>query len=133
MSNNEEKFEEDFEEDFEENLDGLFEDLEELDGFGMRLAKLVDQSDLNDSQLSLFIGKNKGYINRIINGETFPTIKNFVIICRALKKTPEEFFRFDDDSPAETNALILDFRKLNHVEKQHVHYIVNDIIKNRPK
>ena len=51
----------------------------------MRLAKLVDQSDLNDSQLSLFIGKNKGYINRIINGETFPTIKNFVIICRALK------------------------------------------------
>ena len=64
MSNNEEKFEEDFEEDFEENLDGLFEELEELDGFGMRLAKLVDQSDLNDSQLSLFIGKNKGYINR---------------------------------------------------------------------
>ena len=48
------KFEEDFEEDFEENLDGLFEELEELDGFGMRLAKLVDQSDLNDSQLSLF-------------------------------------------------------------------------------
>ena len=133
MSNNEEKFEEDFEEDFEENLDGLFEELEELDGFGMRLAKLVDQSDLNDSQLSLFIGKNKGYINRIINGETFPTIKNFVIICRALKITPEEFFRFDDDSPAETNALILDFRKLNHVEKQHVHYIVNDIIKDRPK
>ena len=34
MSNNEEKFEEDFEEDFEENLDGLFEELEELDGFG---------------------------------------------------------------------------------------------------
>lgn len=111
----------------------LFEELEELDGFGMRLAKLVDQSDLNDCQLSLFIGKNKGYINRIINGETFPTIKNFVIICRALKITPEEFFRFDDDSPAETNALTLDFRKLDSKEKQHVHYIVNDIIKNRPK
>lgn len=66
MSNIEEKF--------EENLE-LFEELEELDGFGMRLAKLVDQSDLNDCQLSLFIGKNKGYINRIINGETFPTIQ----------------------------------------------------------
>ena len=115
MSNIEEKF--------EENLE-LFEELEELDGFGMRLAKLVDQSDLNDCQLSLFIG---------INGETFPTIKNFVIICRALKITPEEFFRFDDDSPAETNALTLDFRKLDSKEKQHVHYIVNDIIKNRPK
>lgn len=50
MSNIEEKF--------EENLE-LFEELEELDGFGMRLAKLVDQSDLNDCQLSLFIGKNK--------------------------------------------------------------------------
>lgn len=60
MSNIEEKF--------EENLE-LFEELEELDGFGMRLAKLVDQSDLNDCQLSLFIGKNKGYINRIINIE----------------------------------------------------------------
>ena len=78
MSNIEEKF--------EENLE-LFEELEELDGFGMRLAKLVDQSDLNDCQLSLFIGKNKGYINRIINGETFPTIKNFVIICRAHTKS----------------------------------------------
>lgn len=117
------------EEDFEEDIDGLFEELEEVDGFGMRLAKLVDQSDLNDCQLSLFIGKNKGYINRIINGEAFPTIKNFVIICRALNITPEEFFRYDDDSPIETNKLMLDIRKLDYMEKKHVHNIVKDIIK----
>lgn len=84
---------------------------------------------LNDRQLSIFIGKNAGYINKIINGETFPTIKSFIIICKALKITPEEFFRYDDDSPVETNKLMLDIRKLDNIEKKHVHNIVKDILK----
>ncbi len=106
-----------------------FEEFEELSGFGMRLAKLIDQSDLNDRQLSLMIGKNDGYINRIINGEAFPTIRSLVIICRALKITVEDFFRYDDDSPIKTNNLMQDIRKLDYMEKKHIHDIVKDLIK----
>lgn len=123
MDNIEKTFEE------EKESDEFIEKLVELDGFSIRLAKLIDQSELNDRQLSIFIGKNAGYINKIINGETFPTIKSFIIICKALKITPEEFFRYDDDSPVETNKLILDIRKLDYMEKKHVHNIVKDIIK----
>lgn len=108
-------------------------EFEELNNFGVRLAKLMEQQNINARQLSFSIGLNESYITPILNGKTFPQMENFIRICRALKITPEEFFRFDDDSPAETNALILDFRKLDSKEKQHVHYIVNDIIKNRPK
>lgn len=100
-----------------EELDKSNEDLEELNGFGMRLAKLINNSDLNDRQLSIFIGKSDGYINKIINGETFPTLKSFVIICRALKITPEEFFRYEDDDPVTTNELIRDISKLNYKQK----------------
>ena len=71
-----------------EELERLAENFKELDGFGIRLAKLINQSDLNDRQLSIFIGKSDGYINKIINGETFPTLRSFIIICRALKITP---------------------------------------------
>ncbi len=111
-----------------EELDVYAEKYEELDGFGMRLAKLINQSDLNDRQLSILIGKNDGYINKIINGETFPTLKSFVIICRALKITPEEFFRYDDDSPYATRELIKDVRKLNYKQKEYLHYIIKEII-----
>lgn len=112
-----------------DNIEEKFEIKKDLNGFGIRLGRLITHSDLNDRQLSVLIGKNAGYINRIINGETFPTIKSFIIICKALKITPEEFFRYDDDSPVETNKLMLDIRKLDNIEKKHVHNIVKDIIK----
>lgn len=111
-----------------EELDKSDEDLEELNGFGMRLAKLINHSDLNDRQLSIFIGKSDGYINKIINGETFPTLKSFVIICRALKITPEEFFRYEDDDPVTTNELIRDISKLNYKQKKYIHCIIKEII-----
>lgn len=99
------------------------------ENFVYRIMQLQKQNNLNDHELSRLLG----YITPILNGKTFPQMENFIRICRALKITPEEFFRFDDDSPAETNALTIDIRKLDYMEKQHVHYIVNDIIKNRPK
>lgn len=104
-------------------------EFDELNNFGIRLAKIMNQQKVNARQLSCSLGLNESYITPILNGKTFPQMENFIRICKALKITPEEFFRYDDDSPVETNELILDIRKLDYMEKQHVHNIIKDIIK----
>ena len=43
-------------------------EFEELNNFGVRLAKLMEQQNINARQLSFSIGLNESYITPILNG-----------------------------------------------------------------
>lgn len=65
------------------------------DFFALRLAKLRTAKKVSAREMSLDLGQNESYINRIENKKTFPSMQIFFYICDYLQITPKEFF--DDE------------------------------------
>lgn len=63
---------------------------------GERLAQLRLIAKVSCREMSLAIGLSEGYINKIENGKTLPSMQNFFYICEYLDVTPKEFFSFID-------------------------------------
>ena len=83
------------------------------ESFGLRLAKLREEYGVSARQMSLDIGQNESYINRIENSKIYPSMQIFFYICDYLHITPKEFF--DDELPEPTLAaeeLIVKIKKL---------------------
>lgn len=60
--------------------------------FGARLAKLRSKRNVTAREMSLAIGQNPSYINRIENGLNYPSMQGFFFICEYLGIRPAEFF-----------------------------------------
>ena len=70
--------------------------------------------------MSLAIGQNSSYINRIENGQALPSMQGFFYICEYLNITPKEFFDVSDQDPftrreIETALRSLDAKQLDLV------------------
>lgn len=89
------------------------DDMKESDKFSQRLLQLMNKNKLSARQLSLSLGYNEGYINRIVNGKTYPNVINFFEICEFLEITPKEFFDYDIKNPILLNENIKELKKLN--------------------
>ena len=81
--------------------------------FRERLISLRTQKDVSANKMSLSIGQSKGYINKIENQKTMPSLKVFFHICEYLELTPMEFFDYDDKYPQLSKELINVIRRLN--------------------
>lgn len=68
----------------------MYEDL-----FPERLARLRESRKISAREMSLAIGKNENYINRIENRKTYPSMQVFFRICEYLQITPQEFFQIN--------------------------------------
>lgn len=60
--------------------------------FADRLAQLRLLSRVSCREMSLSLGQCEGYVNKIENGKTLPSLQNFFYICDYLDVTPKEFF-----------------------------------------
>lgn len=60
--------------------------------FSQRLSALRIEKNVSAREMSLAIGQNPSYINRIENGQAFPSMQGFFYICEYLGITPAEFF-----------------------------------------
>lgn len=67
--------------------------------FAERLNSLRTQQNVSAREMSLDIGQNESYINRIENGKAFPSMQAFFYICEYLKITPKEFWDTDNHTP----------------------------------
>ena len=65
-----------------------------------RLASLRMQKNVSAREMSLSIGQNSSYINRIENKQTMPSMQCFFYICEYLGVTPAEFFDTNNSHPA---------------------------------
>ena len=96
--------------------------------FGERLISLRTQKDVSANKMSLSIGQSKGYINKIENQKTMPSLKVFFHICEYLELTPMEFFDYDDKYPQLSKELINVIRRLNCNQTQSLINFLNEVI-----
>lgn len=69
------------------------------DFFAERLSSLRKNKDISAREMSLAIGQNESYINRIENKKAFPSMQSFFYICEYLNITPKDFFDTDTPNP----------------------------------
>lgn len=64
----------------------------EFNEFGINLAKIRAKSNLSAYELSLRIGKDSSYINKVENGKINISLKTILSICEVLEIEPVELF-----------------------------------------
>lgn len=65
---------------------------ERLAFLGNRITEIRLQKGISEKRFSEELGRNKGYLQNISSGRSFPGMNMFFDICEALEVTPEEFF-----------------------------------------
>ena len=83
------------------------------DFFVERIIELRNQKNVSAREMSLAIGQNGSYINRIENRQTFPSMQAFFYICEYFQISPQEFFEKDNPAPIKINEIIKELQKLD--------------------
>ena len=82
------------------------------DFFAERLSFLRAQKNVSAREMSLAIGQNGSYINRIENKLAFPSMQAFFYICEYLEISPAEFFDGSTPSPVNQHIAVAELNKL---------------------
>ena len=99
--------------------------------FRERLAILREKKGVSARDMSLSIGQNPGYINRIESGKALPSLSGFFYICEYLGLTPAEFFDTDTIDPERLTELIAELKKLDSSQLQSIASIVREFNKRK--
>lgn len=91
----------------------MYEWVEYDDFFAERIASLRRQKNVSAREMSLAIGQNGSYINRIENKQALPSMQGFFYICEYFNISPGEFFNFNTTFPARINDAIAELQKLD--------------------
>lgn len=78
-----------------------------------RITQLRLQKDVSARDMSLSLGQNDSYINRIENQKALPSLSGLFYICEYFGITPQEFFDEKTAYPAQMAELIDDLKKLD--------------------
>lgn len=73
--------------------------------FSLRLSELRLQKNISAREMSHTLGHSGNYINMIENGNSLPSMAQFLAICEFLEVTPAVFFDFDNHNPKKSDAL----------------------------
>lgn len=95
--------------------------------FGKRLAQLRISKNISAREMSLALGQNCSYINRIENQKTFPSMQAFFYICEYLEISPKDFFDMQFQEPVKLNELIPILEKLNKEQLNTVYTVANSL------
>ena len=57
-----------------------------------RITKLRLEKEISEYQMSLDLGQNQTYIQKISSGKAMPSMKQFLNICEYFDMTPMQFF-----------------------------------------
>ncbi len=96
-----------------------------------RIAKLRNQCGVSARDMSLSIGLNESYINRIENKKALPSLQVFFYICDYFHITPQEFFDEGNAYPEKMNELVEEAKKMDEESLSHIIAIIKEL--NRKK
>ena len=105
------------------------------DFFSERLAQLRESKNVSAREMSLAIGQNENYINRIENKKSYPSMQFFFYICEYLQITPQEFFNetstFVETSQStnEISTFVEDTEKLTPFQLTLISALVKELVK----
>ena len=74
--------------------------------------------------MSLALGQNPSYINRIENGKALPSMQGFFSICEYLQITPGDFFNEDSEAPREVRELLEKIEMLTPEQRTLIRQVV---------
>lgn len=95
--------------------------------FAKRIEQLRLEKDVSAREMSLALGQNPSYINRIENGKALPSLIIFFYICDYFQITPKDFFDTEQNNFHYRGELIKEILKLTGPQAQHLLAIIKDI------
>lgn len=84
----------------------------DFEEFSKRVSQLRLEKGVSAREMSLSLGQNESYINRIENGKSMPSLAQFFNLCDYLNITPKEFFDEDKQNFQNLSALYREVEKL---------------------
>ncbi len=100
--------------------------------FVERLTSLRNQKNVSAREMSLALGQNESYINRIENRLAFPSMQVFFYICEYFQITPQEFFDEKNPAPGKINQITKEIRNLDDIQLDTVMSVVRGL-QHKPK
>ena len=102
------------------------------DFFVERIIELRNQKNVSAREMSLAIGQNGSYINRIENRQTFPSMQAFFYICEYFQITPQEFFDENNPAPGKINQITEEAKKLDDFQLDTIMAVIKGL-QHKPK
>ena len=95
--------------------------------FAKRLEQLRLEKNVSAREMSLALGQNPSYINRIENGKALPSLPVFFYICDYLQISPKDFFDQNQNNFYYTGELVKEIQKLTGSQAQHILAVIKDL------
>ncbi len=100
--------------------------------FFERLTSLRNQKNVSAREMSLALGQNESYINRIENRLTFPSMQVFFYICEYFQITPQEFFDEKNPAPGKISQISEEIKHLDELQLDTVISVIKGL-QHKPK
>lgn len=94
-----------------------------------RITQLRTQKGVSARDMSLSLGQNDSYINRIENKRSLPSLTGLFYICEYLGITPKDFFDTETENPTKAHELLAVAKGLNNEQLDHLIAIAKDLRK----
>lgn len=85
-----------------------------------RITQILIERNISEHELSLALGTNPSYINKITRGKTYPSMSKFFEICEYLDIEPYYFFETYIDSPIQFKKVVHDLIELEEKDFQFI-------------
>lgn len=96
-----------------------------------RIAKLRTQRGFSARDMSLSLGQNDTYINKIENKKSLPSLPGLFYICEYFGITPKEFFDDGVEYPFALNELVEELKKLDSLALASISSVVKEILRKK--
>lgn len=100
-----------------------------VSSFRKRLIQLRNEKNLSAREMSLSLGHNEGYIDKIELGYSLPSMKEFPNICDCLEVTPYKFFEYYVDDSYTMQKILMNLSNMTPEQLKNISAIIDDIIK----
>lgn len=98
------------------------------DFFAKRLSELRNERKISAREMSLAIGQNESYINRIENRVNMPSMQGFFYICEYLNISPQEFFNTELNHPLKIHETLKMLNQLDEQELDAINYLLHTMV-----
>lgn len=99
----------------------------EKEDFVKRLTELRVNKGVSAREMSLSVGMNENYINRLENGAGLPRMETFLFMCDYLGVTPQTFFDVETPDPIKSKKVYTEARSLSSAQLDVVLDLIREI------
>ena len=99
----------------------------EKEEFIKRLTQLRMNKGVSAREMSLSVGMNENYINRLENGASLPKMETVLFMCDYLGVTPQEFFDVGTPDPIKSKKLYSEAHSLSSAQLDVVLSVIREM------